>query len=224
MPYFADGKSDIEKYAQTAGVKVVGLYDQGKDAGLMKLGNSKEGACVALCLRWLGCTMLTQDFWGTTFAGKDRIKDPGVLDRVMGWIAGCDSQTRNRRIDDLASNLGLSDYKGATISGQKWFVQNLKTGGDGLCTEVFDADCHCLIGLATGTHLKASTGSGHAIAFIKTDDGDRRFFDPNFGEFILSMFDGDEFIRPLWNLGSYHDYDNFSIKRFHPAFQPKSGG
>lgn len=216
MAYFADGKSKIENAAKFTNVTVIGLYDQGEDAALMKLGSSRGGACIALCLRWLGCAMLNQNFWEATFKGKNQLKDPNTIDSVMGWLENCDPPTRNQRIQTLAQNLGLSKFQGKTRSELNWEAGMLKKGGAGLQTEVFDADCHSMMGLVEGDTVTKSKGEGHAIAFIRTTEDARRFFDPNFGEFIVTEWDFDLFVPQLWALGKYDVYRSFLIRRFHP--------
>jgi hypothetical protein len=217
MGYFTDGNSEIVGLASSSSIEVVGLYDQGKDSGLMRLGNSREGACIALCLRWLGCTMLKQAFWETTFAGPNKLKDPGTIDKAMGWLTDCSPTMRNQRTDTLASNLGLSKFIGDTISGINWKAGTLEGGNiKNLAKEVFDADCHCLFGLATGATVAASSGSGHAVAFIKMDDNRRKHFDPNFGEFIVADdFDIQIFVANLWTMARYN-YKSFTLSRYHP--------
>ncbi|MGH7103693.1 MAG: YopT-type cysteine protease domain-containing protein [Acetobacteraceae bacterium] len=216
MAYFGNGKSKIELAAKLTNVPVIGLYDQGEDAALMKLGNSTGGACIALCLRWLGCTMLNRNFWETTFKGKNQLKDPNILDSVMGWLENCDSVTRNQRIQTLAGNLGLAKYQGKTKSEMNWEAGMLKKGGAGLLEEVFDADCHSMMGLAQGATIGGSAGEGHALAFIRTAEDARRFYDPNFGEFIVTEWNFELFLTQLWRLGKYDVFRSFLIRRYHP--------
>src|SRR5262249_16794447 len=139
-------------------------YDQGQDTQLLATDATKNGACQALCWRWLKCAKNGVDFWGSTMKFNMAALDdfsgnasPWVVipKKAVGMqkkMKSLEEEGREKAVE--MCTLQMKKYgmkpKSPKTELQVWSAGPLERAGSALVDFVCAADQYLLVALTKG--------------------------------------------------------------------------